>query len=97
AEALKVLLAEPPEIRTDHMIRVTANIWEQMKAIRTAVRHQAKVAFEDIVGDADRVTQAVTFFALLEMYNSGELEVEQEQLFGRILIYAAEKSNKLIA
>jgi len=96
-DALRVLLAEPPEIRTDHMARVTANVWEQMKAIRMAVRHQAKVAFEDIVGDADRVTQAVTFFALLEMYNSGELEVEQEQLFGRILIYEAEKSNKLIA
>jgi len=55
------------------------------------------VAFDDIVGDADRVTQAVTLFALLEMYNSGELEVEQEQLFGRILIYEAEKSGKLIA
>ncbi|MBI5870318.1 MAG: segregation/condensation protein A [Actinobacteria bacterium] len=98
-DALKVLLAEPPEIRTDHMTRVTANVWEQMKAIRLAVRHQAKVAFEDIVGDADRVTQAVTFFALLEMFNSGELEVEQEQLFGRILIYEAEKNkdNKLIA
>ncbi len=96
-DALKVLLAEPPEIRTDHMTKVTANVWEQMKAIRLAVRHQAKVAFEDIVGDADRVTQAVTFFALLEMYNSGELEIEQEQLFGRILIYEAEKSGKLIA
>jgi len=96
-DALKVLLAEPPEIRTDHMTKVTANVWEQMKAIRLAVRHQAKVAFEDIVGDADRVTQAVTFFALLEMFNSGELEVEQEQLFGTILIYEAEKSGKLIA
>lgn len=96
-DALKVLLAEPPEIRTDHMTKVTANVWEQMKAIRSAVRHQAKVAFEDIVGDADRVTQAVTFFALLEMYNSGELEVEQERLFGQILIYEAQKSGKMIA
>jgi segregation and condensation protein A len=96
-DALRVLLAEPPEIRTDHMIKVTANVWEQMKAIRTAVRHRAKVAFDEIVGDADRITQAVTFFALLEMYNSGELEVEQEQLFGRILIYEAEKNKKLIA
>ena len=95
--ALKVLLAEPPEIRTDHMAKVTANVWEQMKAIRLAVRDRAKVAFDEIVGDADRITQAVTFFALLEMYNSGELEVEQEQLFGRILIYEAEKNSKLIA
>ena len=96
-DALKVLLSEPPEIRTDHMTKVTANVWEQMKAIRTAVRDRAKVAFDEIVGGADRITQAVTFFALLEMYNSGELDVEQEQLFGRIMIYEAEKSGKLIA
>lgn len=96
-DALRVLLAEPPEIRTDHMARVTANVWEQMKTIRTAVRHQAKVSFEDIVGDADRVTQAVTFFALLEMFNSGELEIEQERLFGQILIYEAQKNKKMIA
>ncbi|MFA5809960.1 MAG: segregation/condensation protein A [Thermoleophilia bacterium] len=96
-DALRVLLAEPPQIKTDHMARVTANVWEQMKAIRTAVCHQAKVSFEDIVGDADRVTQAVTFFALLEMFNSGELEIEQERLFGQILIYEAQKNKKMIA
>jgi chromatin segregation and condensation protein Rec8/ScpA/Scc1 (kleisin family) len=37
------------------------------------------------------MTQAVTFFALLEMYNSGELEVEQERLFGSILIREAQR------
>ena len=97
AAAIGVLLAEPPRITTDHMTMVTANVWEQMKAIRLLVKERAKVAFDEIVGDADRITQAVTFFALLEMYNSGELEVEQEQLFGQILIYEAQKSGKLIA
>ena len=79
------------------MMMATANVWEQMKAIRLLVKERAKVAFDEIVGDADRITQAVTFFALLEMYNSGELEVEQEQLFGQILICEAQKSGKLIA
>lgn len=97
AAAIKVLLAEPPQIRIDHMTMVTVSVWEQMKAIRALVRKKAKVAFEEIVGDADRMTQAVTFFALLEMYSSGELEIEQERLFGQILIYEAEKNKKLIA
>ena len=92
AGALELLLAEPAEIRTDHMTKVTVNVWEQMKAIRLLVRERSKVAFEEIVGDADRMTQAVTFFALLEMYNAGELEVEQEKLFGQILIYEAQKN-----
>lgn len=90
-DSLKVLLAEPPELRTDHMARVTVNVWERMKAIRNALREKPKVDFDEVVGKADRVTQAVTFFALLEMFNTGELEVEQERLFGQILIYEAQK------
>ncbi len=97
AAALAALLADPPEIRTDHMTRVTVTVWEQMKAIRALVRERSKVAFEEIVGNADRMTQAVTFFALLEMHNAGELEIEQERLFGQILIYEAQKNRKMIA
>lgn len=91
AEALALLTEEPPELKTDHITAVTANIWERMKAIRAALRDKDTVAFDDLVADSDRMTQAVTFFALLEMYNSGELEVEQEQLFGRIIIHEAKK------
>jgi len=89
AEALAVLLADPPRISMEHMARITVSIWEQMKEIRAALQGRRQVSFEDIAGEADRMTQAVTFFALLEMYNSGELEIEQERLFGRILIHEA--------
>jgi segregation and condensation protein A len=89
--ALELLLEPPPRISTDHMARITVSIWEQMKEIRAALRHKQQVTFEDIAGGSDRMTQAVTFFALLEMYNSGELEVEQERLFGSILIREARK------
>ncbi len=95
AAAIGALLAEPPQIRTDHMMMATASVWEQMKAIRRAVRQRSQVAFDEIIGGADRITQAVAFFALLEMYNSGELNVEQEQLFGQILIYEARKDKKI--
>jgi segregation and condensation protein A len=89
--ALEMLLEPPPDIRTDHMVRITVSIWEQMKEIRTALRNQRQITFEDIAGGSDRMTQAVTFFALLEMYNSGELEVDQERLFGSILIREAQR------
>lgn len=91
AEALRVLLTEPPRLRTDHITRVTVSVWERMKAIRNALRQKDRVDFDEVVRDADRVTQAVTFFALLEMFNAGELQVEQEQLFGSILIYEAQR------
>ncbi|MHB0866530.1 MAG: segregation and condensation protein A [Thermoleophilia bacterium] len=91
AAALRTLLAEPPQLTLDHMTHVTVNVWERMKAIRDALRHKPRVDFDEVVGDADRVTQAVTFFAILEMFNSGELEVEQERLFGQIMIFEANK------
>ena len=95
AEALKVLADEPPDLKTDHITMVTANIWERMKAIRAALVKQDTVRFDDIIAGSDRMTQAVTFFALLEMYNSGELEVEQEKLFGQIIIHEAKKKRAI--
>ncbi len=95
AAAVRALLAEPPRIDIDHMMMATASVWEQMKAIRGMLRRQSQVAFDEIVGGADRITQAVAFFALLEMYNSGELNVEQEHLFGQILIYEARRDKKI--
>lgn len=95
ADAIRLLLAEPPEVRTDHITHITVSVWERMKSIRAALRGRSRVAFDELVGDSDRMTQAVTFFALLEMFNSGELEVEQEKLFGQILIYEAGKGRMI--
>lgn len=94
-QALKLLLESPPEINISHMARVTVSIWEQMKEIRAALKQKKTVAFEEIVGESDRMTQAITFFALLEMYNSGELDIEQEELFGSIIIHEARKQRKI--
>jgi segregation and condensation protein A len=41
------------------------------------------------VQDADRVTVAVTLFALLELYKSGEAAWEQEVPFGPITVRAS--------
>jgi segregation and condensation protein A len=40
-------------------------------------------------GDEDRLTQAVTLFALLEMYRRGEATWEQKKAFGPIEITKA--------
>ena len=97
AAAIGQLLTEPPELKTEHITTVTANVWEQMKAIRAMLGQRSEVVFDEVVAGADRMTQAVAFFALLEMFNTGELEVEQEQIFGQILIYEAGRARKKIA
>ena len=43
-------------------------------------------SFEQAVGPADRVTVAVTLFAVLELYKQGELTWRQEEPFGEITI-----------
>jgi segregation and condensation protein A len=40
------------------------------------------------VRDADRVTVAVTLFALLELYKRGEADWEQDESFGEIAVHA---------
>lgn len=90
--AIANLLAEPPVIRTDHIAQVSVTVWERVRAIRDALRGKQNVTFEEVVGDADRITQAVTFFAMLDLFNQGELDVEQEQLFGRIVLSEVKKS-----
>jgi len=44
------------------------------------------VSFDDAVRGADRVTVAVTLFALLELYKQGEATWTQEEAFGDIAI-----------
>jgi segregation and condensation protein A len=44
------------------------------------------------VEDADRVTEAITLFALLELYKQGELAWEQAENFGEIVITPGDRS-----
>ena len=42
--------------------------------------------FSDAVGDSDRVTVAVTLYALLELYKQGEADWEQPEPFAEITV-----------
>ena len=45
-----------------------------------------RFTFDEAVADADRITVAVTLFALLELYKQGEATWEQPEPFGEITI-----------
>ena len=45
-------------------------------------------SFDDAVEGADRVTEAVTLFALLELYKAGEADWDQPESFGPITVRA---------
>jgi len=52
------------------------------------LRYDLELSFEDAVANADRMTVAVTIFALLELYKRGELSWEQAEPFGEITVRA---------
>jgi segregation and condensation protein A len=83
--ALGDLLTPPPEVDVSH-IRPTVSLEKRLRALRDALKRGGSVDFDEQFGGEDRLTQAVTLFALLEMYRRGEATWKQKKAFGPIEI-----------
>ena len=57
---------EPPDLDISH-IRPTVSLERRLRALRDALRGRASIDFDEQFGGEDRLTQAVTLFALLEL------------------------------
>jgi segregation and condensation protein A len=86
--ALGALLTPPPPVDTSH-IRPTVSLERRMSALREALARRSSVDFDRQFGGEDRLTQAVTLFALLELYRKGEVTWQQREAFGPIEISRA--------
>ncbi|HEY0390148.1 MAG TPA: ScpA family protein [Solirubrobacterales bacterium] len=89
--ALGDLLALPPELNLDH-IRPTVSLEKRLRALRDALRGRSSIDFDEQFGSEDRLTQAVTLFALLDLYRKGEATWEQSKPFGPIEIRKKENA-----
>jgi segregation and condensation protein A len=83
--AIGDLLKVPPDPDTSH-IRPTVSLEKRLRILRELLSRRGTVDFDEAFGDEDRLTQAVTLFALLEMHKSGEASWDQRKLFGPIEI-----------
>jgi segregation and condensation protein A len=54
--------------------------------LRELLRRGSTFDFDDAFGSEDRLTQAVTLFALLEMHKRGEATWDQSDTFGPITV-----------
>ena len=70
-EALGDLLRVPPEPDTSH-IRPTVSLERRLAVLRELLGRRGRFDFDELFADEDRLTQAVTLFALLEMHKRGE-------------------------
>jgi segregation and condensation protein A len=86
-QALGGLLRVPPPIDVRHMRSPRVTVGERLSVLRDLLRRRAgTISFDDAVEGADRVTVAVTVWALLELYKRGEAAWDQDEPFGPITI-----------
>ena len=86
--AIGDLLKEPEEVDVSH-IRPTVSLQRRLRVLRDALERHASFDFDEEFGKEDRLTQAVTIFALLDLYSKGEVTWEQEENFGPIRVLRA--------
>jgi segregation and condensation protein A len=84
-EAIGRLLTTPPQISLEHVAVRIVPVAERLEHLRALLR-RGSFSFDEAVAGADRMTVAVTLFALLELYKRGEVEWTQQECFAEIAI-----------
>jgi len=84
--ALGGLLALPAKLDFSHLRTIGVTVAERVAHLRALLRGAVAVNFEEAVADADRMTVAVTVWALLELHKQGEASWEQREPFGEITV-----------
>jgi segregation and condensation protein A len=87
-KAIGGLLRTPPPLDLGHVARPHVTVEQRLSHLRDLIKRRGRFMFDEAVKGADRVTQAVTLFALLELYKAGEAEWEQDEPFAPITVRA---------
>jgi segregation and condensation protein A len=85
--AMGTLLTPPKRLDLRHLTVPRVSVADRLSHLRTLLR-RGRCTFDEAVRGADRVTVAVTLFALLELYKEGEATWTQAEAFGEIEIMA---------
>jgi len=83
--AMGALLTLPEPVDVGHMPAPKVSVADRLAHLR-ALLARGRFDFDEAVARADRVTVAVTLFAVLELYKQGELTWTQDEPFGQIRI-----------
>jgi segregation and condensation protein A len=85
--ALGGLLALPAEVDLRHLGASRVTVAERLGHLRALLHRASALDFDDAVLGADRMTVAMTVFALLELYKQGEADWTQAESFSQITIH----------
>ena len=93
--AIGRLLMMPPSISVRHIAVPRVSVAARLEHLRRLLRGGG-FSFDEAVRGADRVTVAVTLFALLELYKRGEAGWVQQDSFGEIEVSALSVAPPLV-
>src|SRR5437588_6586002 len=96
AQAMGELLRLPEPVDARHIATPKVSMAERLAHLRRLLR-RGSFSFDEAVERADRVTVAVTLFAVLELYKQGELTWSQEQPFGHITLSGRNATEQAVA
>jgi segregation and condensation protein A len=85
--AIGELLQMPPTVDLRHVTVAKVTVAERLDHLRLLLK-RGRFTFSEAVARTDRVTVAVTLYALLELYKQGEATWTQEEPFAEITIEA---------
>jgi len=91
-KAVGGLLRMPPPLDLRHVARPHVTVEQRLAHLRELLRGRGRFAFDEAVDGADRVTEAITIFALLELYKKGEADWQQDGPFAPITVYGRSTS-----
>ena len=86
-QAVGGLLRTPPPIDVRHIATSRVALPERLAVLRALLR-RGVFSFDEAVEGADRMTVAVTLYALLELYKRGEADWDQADSLGPITVRA---------
>ena len=96
AAAMGDLLEPPKRPDLSHM-RQTVSLQRRLSVLRSALTRKPRFDFDEEFGNEDRLTQAVTIFALLDLYSKGEAVWEQTENCGPITVRSISSSPERLA
>ncbi|MGH2927360.1 MAG: segregation and condensation protein A [Solirubrobacteraceae bacterium] len=91
--AIAELLTPPPPVDIRHMTVAKVTVAERLAHLR-ALLSRGRFTFSEAVARADRVTVAVTLYALLELYKQGEATWVQDEPFAEITVQALRRAEQ---
>lgn len=90
ARAVGGLLRVPPALDLSHMASPRVTLEQRLGHLRGLLGRGRSLRFEECVAGADRLTEALTVLALLELYRRGEADWTQAEPFGQITVQASQ-------